>query len=197
MNGSRGAVRYPAQQILVATDFSDGGDAALAVAAHYARALRAQVHVLHVSGAAGTDVVRPLADVAAVVGHDVSVTFAGRSGDPAEEILLYAAAHSIDLIVVGTHGRTGVSRVLLGSVAERVIRGSRRPVLVVPMPRVPVEPTPSVVALDAEEVERPTPDRPCLICATPTRDLICEPCRGRIRGEAPEHKCHEERAGTR
>lgn len=186
MKASLGVVKYPAHQILVATDFSEGADAALAVAAHYARALHARVHVLHISGAAGSDVTRPLADIAAVVGHDVPLTFAGRRGDPAEEIVLYAAAHAIDLIVVGTHGRTGVSRVLLGSVAERVIRGSRRPVLVVPMPRVPVSPKPSAVARVGDEVVRPTPERPCLVCAVPSRDLICEPCRARIRGEARE-----------
>src|SRR5689334_21640025 len=169
MKASLGVVRYPAQQILVATDFSEGADAALAVAAHYARALGASVHVLHVSGAAGSDVTRPLADIGAVVGEDVSVTFAGRSGDPAEEIVLYAAAHSIDLIVVGTHGRTGVRRALLGSVAEGVIRGSRRPVLVVPMPRVPVPPKTSAVARVDDEVVRPTPERSC------QEESLCKP----------------------
>ncbi len=66
------------------------------------------------------------------MGPDVPVTVAGTGGDPAEEILGYAQRHPIDLIVVGTQGRTGVSRVLLGSVAERVVRGARCPVLVVP-----------------------------------------------------------------
>ena len=95
-------------------------------------ALSARIDLLHISTAAGMDVVRPLADVAATIGADVPVTFVGKTGDPAEQILRYAAAESIDLIVVGTHGRTGVSRVLLGSVAERVIRGAACPVLVVP-----------------------------------------------------------------
>jgi len=48
-----------------------------------------------------------------------------------ETIEEYAAAHDADLVVVGTHGRTGVERVLLGSVAERVLRTATRPVLVV------------------------------------------------------------------
>ena len=47
---------------------------------------------------------------------------ASTAGDPAEEIVRYARAHDIDLIVLGTRGRTGFSRALLGSVAERVAR---------------------------------------------------------------------------
>jgi nucleotide-binding universal stress UspA family protein len=52
-----------------------------------------------------------------------------RSGFPPEEILEEVAACHADLIVLGTHGRTGLERVLLGSVAERVIRGAKVPVL--------------------------------------------------------------------
>lgn len=121
----------PAQQILVATDFSESAEAALGVAAQYARALHARLHLLHVSTAEDIDVT-PLLEGAAgrVVGPDVPLTLAASGGDPAEEILRYAAHQPIDLIVVGTHGRTGVSRFLLGSVAERVVHGARCPVLV-------------------------------------------------------------------
>lgn len=53
-------------------------------------------------------------------------------GDPVEDIL--AVAHEIDaaMIVMGTHGRTGLAHLLIGSVAEKVMRKSRRPVLTVP-----------------------------------------------------------------
>lgn len=192
--------KSPAQQILVATDFSDSADAALGVAAQYARALHARLHLLHIFTAEELEVTRLLADAAAEAGPDVPVTVAGTGGDPAEEILRYARRQPIDLIVVGTHGRTGVSRVLLGSVAERVVRGARCPVLVVPAPRQNAAPALSApatsgVALDHEEAEQPAPARPCLVCATPTHDLICEPCRARIRGEALERKQREERAG--
>lgn len=67
-----------------------------------------------------------LADAAASVAPGVAVTVAATGGDPAQEILRYAAQHRIDLIVLGTHGRTGMSRLLLGSVAERVLRRQRR-----------------------------------------------------------------------
>lgn len=54
-------------------------------------------------------------------------------GQPAESIIHMAEALGVDLIVMSSHGRGGVSRWVHGSVAERVLRGSRRPVLVVPV----------------------------------------------------------------
>jgi nucleotide-binding universal stress UspA family protein len=53
------------------------------------------------------------------------------AGDPSEEILNYIAAHGIDLVVMGTHGRKGLDKVIFGSVAERVVKSSRVPVMVV------------------------------------------------------------------
>jgi nucleotide-binding universal stress UspA family protein len=52
-------------------------------------------------------------------------------GNPSEEILAYATEHGIDLITMGTHGRSGLDRVVMGSVAERVVRRSSVPVLTV------------------------------------------------------------------
>ena len=52
-------------------------------------------------------------------------------GDPAREIVAYAEEHDIDHVIVGSHGRKGVSRVLLGSVAEKIVRRSPVPVTVV------------------------------------------------------------------
>ncbi len=54
-----------------------------------------------------------------------------RYGNPAEEICQYAIRNKIDLVVIGTHGRTGLKRLLLGSVAERVVRAAPCPVLTV------------------------------------------------------------------
>ncbi len=60
-------------------------------------------------------------------------------GSPAEEIIRYATEQAVDLIVMGTHGRTGLERLLMGSVAEQVVRGAPCSVLVVKMPkRIPV-----------------------------------------------------------
>src|SRR5277367_2833328 len=55
-----------------------------------------------------------------------------RFGKPAEEILQFAEENGVDLIVMGTHGRTGLAHLIAGSVTERVVRSSPRPVLTVP-----------------------------------------------------------------
>lgn len=61
----------------------------------------------------------------------VEATSAVRRGNPHDDILTYAEEHDIDVIVMGTHGRTGVKRALLGSVTEDVVRHSEIPVLTV------------------------------------------------------------------
>jgi nucleotide-binding universal stress UspA family protein len=53
------------------------------------------------------------------------------AGDPSEEILNYISTHGIDLVVMGTHGRKGLDKVIFGSVAERVVKSSPVPVMVV------------------------------------------------------------------
>ena len=66
-------------------------------------------------------------------------------GDPAAEIVRFAQDMSMDLIVMGTHGRTGLERMLMGSVAEKVMRDAKCSVLVVKLPRgVPAPANPAV-----------------------------------------------------
>jgi hypothetical protein len=90
--------------------------------------------------------------------------------------------------VIGTHGRTGVSHALLGSVAEAVTRRARCRVLTVPA-SLAEAPLPAA----GEPAEAPTR---CRVCSAETPDeLICESCRARIRGEALEQKLRTERAG--
>ncbi|MDS0281375.1 universal stress protein [Haloarcula onubensis] len=64
---------------------------------------------------------------------DVAVETAVVPGTPYRAILDYADEHGVDLIVMGTHGRTGLDRYLLGSVTEKVIRTADQPVLTVRM----------------------------------------------------------------
>ncbi len=61
---------------------------------------------------------------------DLGISFEVMIGDAGSEIVRYAQNHHIELIVIASHGRTGLSRLLLGSVAERVVRCSPCPVLV-------------------------------------------------------------------
>jgi len=131
--------------ILVPTDGSDCSEAAAAHAVDLATATGAALHVVHVvdvgvlptdgSGAvldelrrAGRDALDSVVDRAERA--DVSTVRASvLSGTPYRAITDYAEAEGVDLVVMGTHGRTGFDRYLLGSVTERVVRLSDRPVL--------------------------------------------------------------------
>ncbi|QLG48000.1 universal stress protein [Natrinema halophilum] len=66
-----------------------------------------------------------------VAERGIDVETESRTGTPAQEILEYAEAEPIDHVVIGSHGRSGVARILLGSVAEVVVRNSPVPVTVV------------------------------------------------------------------
>lgn len=70
-----------------------------------------------------------LADGAALVGREVTTDIV--VGRPAQSVVDYADDHGTDIVVVGSHGRQGLSRVVLGSVAEEVVRHSPVPVTVV------------------------------------------------------------------
>jgi nucleotide-binding universal stress UspA family protein len=130
------------ERILVPTDRSDPARRALEQAADLATQYGATVTVLHVvdtreldrgedvderTRTARTDLDASLDDLDLAVTPETAV----RAGIPSEEILDYAHESGTDLLVMGTHGRTGVRRYLLGSVAEKVVRLSDVPVLTV------------------------------------------------------------------
>ena len=139
------------ERVLVPTD---GSDAATVAADHgiaLAGATDAAMHVVHVvdttttSGEfGGTGVLAALEGVGRRAVDDVidrtddadlrSVEASVLSGTPARAILDYAEERDIDLIVAGTHGRTGLNRYLLGSVTEKLVRVADVPVLTVPRP---------------------------------------------------------------
>ncbi len=180
--------RFTIRQILFPTDFSESSVVAGRAAADLARQLGARLHVLHVVPPVTDPTPAPKALRAVVdsLGPGLSIVSEVASGLAARQIVAYAHRTGIDLIVVGTHGRTGVSHVLLGSVAEAVVRRARCLVLTVPGRLAPAE------AASPEATEVGTR---CIVCALPSPDLICEPCRTRIRGEALERKLHDERVG--
>jgi nucleotide-binding universal stress UspA family protein len=174
----------PVREILLATDFSEIAETAAVVARQQAVRWGARVHVLHVTDPGDTGGDR-LGRIAAGLAPIATMVRTMVAHDPARAIVAYASSHAIDLIVIGTHGRSGFSQVLLGSVAERVVRTAPCPVLTVP---VPVQKRPVAVAT------APAP-RGCLVCSGPTDDLVCARCRARIRGEALERKQKDERVG--
>jgi nucleotide-binding universal stress UspA family protein len=133
---------WAVERILVATDFSLCSLNALGHAEALARTLGAEIVLVHVDAVpvAGSDraaVKRALVEgklaLAADQLHDrgLRARTVLRVGAADEEILDAAETERASLIVVGTHGRSQVVRALLGSVAERVVRGARCPVLVV------------------------------------------------------------------
>jgi universal stress protein A len=181
----------PIREVLLATDFSPAADAAAEVARGLATEAKARLHIVHV--------VPPLTDPSHEVERlrrevarlGVPAESALRHGRAAPEILRYAREHGIDLIVVGSHGRSGFSHVLLGSVAEEIVRLAPCLVLSVPatFARRPCE--------HASPPEAAPGPRTCLVCAGDTEELICAACRERIRGEALARKMEVERAGRR
>jgi universal stress protein A len=141
------------RSILAPTDFSKHAAKAVRYACLLAERLGAELHLLHVL----SDIVPVGPDpmLTAVLppeyyeeaqeqslqmldrtllpewGRPSAVATAVRWGEPVEEIVVYAREQAIDLIVVATHGRTGLSHVLLGSVAERIVREAPCPVLTI------------------------------------------------------------------
>jgi nucleotide-binding universal stress UspA family protein len=145
------------KNILIATDFEEAADAALTYARALAQPFGATLHVLHVTGdirltATGaelyltvdTDLQREVDEAARqrladlVIDSDGSGpptrTVVRTSNAPAAVIVQYARENAIDLIVMGTHGRRGMAHLLMGSVAERVVRTAPCPVLTVHHP---------------------------------------------------------------
>jgi nucleotide-binding universal stress UspA family protein len=144
------------ERILVPTDFSDPADVALRYATGFADAFGARLHLLHV--------IEPwvaqqwAASLALVPGFDFEAEARTRSesaleqvltrnereryaarlvtvtGAPFAEIVSYARREDIDLIVMGTHGRGTLAHLLIGSVAENVVRKAPCPVLTVRHP---------------------------------------------------------------
>lgn len=123
--------------LLVPTDGSEGARRAFGHAVAFARDHGATVHVLGVTeprGARSDEArVQEVIDetVAGVPDDAASLTRAVRTGVPHEEILAYGREHGSDLLVLGTHGHTGVKRHLLGSTTEKVVRTADVPVLTV------------------------------------------------------------------
>lgn len=177
------------REILLATDFSPCSEAAARVAFDYSRQFGARLHVLHAaSGPDGTvAALIELDRLVAGVPPRVEVVPTVEHGAAAGCVLRYLHRHDIDLVVMGSHGRTGVTRALLGSVSERVSRCAPCPVLTVPAG--------AGERPHADPDAAPPPLRRCLVCTAASEDLICGACRARIRGEALEHKLTTEKRG--
>lgn len=139
------------KKILVATDGSENAKRAASYGVNIAKATGAEVHALYIISTQHAVTTRTvmgwseafeeylankggvaIADVEKLgkeAGVKVEPVFL--KGIPADKILNYAEENNIDLIVMGTHGLTGIKRFLIGSVAESVVRHSKAPVMVI------------------------------------------------------------------
>ncbi len=144
-------------RILVPTDFGEAADAALAYGRELARNFGGHIEVLHVADNVFSRAVGIEGYMATYpeIQHDVEESARARlaqllsdedrvvlgakaiirtSNSPALEIVKYASDTNVDLIIMGTHGRGPMAHLLMGSVAERVVRTAPCPVLTVRHP---------------------------------------------------------------
>jgi nucleotide-binding universal stress UspA family protein len=143
------------ERILVPVDGSEMSATALDHGVDLAEQVDATIHVLFVADTArdsvtvvGTDMVDALEQEGRRIveevtdrheGHGVEFVTEVLQGDPAETIVDYASDRELDAIVIGTHGRTGLRRTLLGSVTNRVVRTAPVPVVTVGPETEPVD----------------------------------------------------------
>ena len=146
---------FAPKNILVPTDFSEYSDTALNKAIDIAGQYKAKIHLLHVidlnisqcaadyclSGelveqlqadsirAANEKLQKEVASIAEA--KKLEIVFDVESGVPSEVILREQQEKGIDLVVIASHGKTGLLKQLMGSVADKVVKGAKCPVLVV------------------------------------------------------------------
>lgn len=146
---------FAPKRILVPTDFSKFSDTALKKAVDIASQYQSKIYLLHVITEhvvqcavdycievavvqkLQKDIAKYTQDklkkesVAIAKGAKIDIAFDVKEGNPAEVILEEQKARKIDLIVISSHGKTGLLKQLMGSVADKVVKGAKCPVLVV------------------------------------------------------------------
>jgi len=141
------------QRILFPTDFSQYNDTALRLASSLAAEAQATLYIIYVHDVQALSVAMGEAayldasawreelrnaekQLGTIVPSIAGVNYEHEclTGNPVTEILKFAEGHHVDLIVMASHGRTGLLRLLMGSVAESVMRRASCPVLIVKQP---------------------------------------------------------------
>ena len=138
-------------KILVATDFSEMSQFAIDYATTHASKTGATLLIMHAvavpspkkgggmlhDGVDPEDLQMAERKLEAITAEVEGVRYEHRlvRGEPAQQILRLAEEENVDLIVMGTHGRTGLVRALMGSVAEQVVRNATCPVVTVKVPK--------------------------------------------------------------
>ena len=141
------------KHVLIGTDGGDLMDPVYENAAYFAQLADATVHIAYVLDVAGFTAYpvdsswENMYDVLLAEGKNIvanakndlvsrgvnadRIVTAVLDGHPAEELDKYAGSNDIDLIIIGSHGRKGLDRLLIGSVADKVVRGAQVPVLII------------------------------------------------------------------
>ncbi len=138
------------RNIVIATDGSENSDRAISYGIEIAKMSGATVHALYVVDTSsfssipmdagweamyeilkseGNKAISYVKETGENTGVEVKEII--KEGHPSNEIIDFAENNNVDLIVMGTHGKSGIDRFLLGSVAEKVVRNSKIPVMVV------------------------------------------------------------------
>ena len=149
-------MEYPKyKKVLFCTDFSENSDYAFEFAYGIARRDEGLLYILHVipknpqqeliEGLIGEEIIKEVQKTfqedldnnyqeryVNKVENEITYKIITKSGREDEEILEFAKDEKVDIIVVGTHGKTGIEHVFFGSVAEKVLRQSPFPVFVIP-----------------------------------------------------------------
>jgi len=149
-------IEYPKyKKVLFCTDFSENADYAFNFAYGIAKRDEGLLYILHVipydSNQAYAESFITMEDMEKIkkaveedvannykeryekkIENGIAYEFITKSGREDEEIMGFAQKEKVDLIVIGTHGRTGIERVFFGSVAEKVLRHSPFPVFIIP-----------------------------------------------------------------
>ena len=149
-------IEYPQyKKVLFCTDFSDNADYAFNFAYGIAKRDEGLLYILHVmpydSNQAYAESFITMEDMEKIkkaveedvannykeryekkIENGIAYEFITKSGREDEEIIGFAQKEKVDLIVIGTHGRTGIERVFFGNVAEKVLRHSPFPVFIIP-----------------------------------------------------------------
>lgn len=139
------------ERILCPVDFSDSSQPALKYAVAIARKFNSKIYILHVSDIDDLDSdneelmndrsehelkikeekARLLNNIPEDIRNQVDIETKMVAGVPFDEIVNFAVDYKIDIIIMGTHGRTGLKHVLLGSISEKVVGKSTCPVLLI------------------------------------------------------------------
>jgi universal stress protein A len=207
------------KRILVPTDFSDCSRTAIVYATALATIYQAKIFLLHVIETSvyslDTSLIPPgdpfglreklvemtEKEVALLKGRGFDVNGDCVIGLPAIEIVRAVQEKKADLVVMGTHGRTGLSHILLGSTAERVIQRAPCPVLTVKAEKKGAEEAWKEGALEEkrrivkEMVPQGAKGTYCHLCGQSALDIICEACKIRVQTEAFDRKQRIEKEG--